>query len=268
MPKQTIFIVAIAALATACLLPVVLDIFVFGNDIPSNISNGEWASFLGGYIGAIVGAAISLIGICATIVHTKNENKKDRELQVRPHLQFKFQPREEYSQTRMVVGRLMYDCKPIDIEGIGWDKDGGAYGLVLIKNVGMGPAINFKLSNGPIDDEREHSIVLACTADRACDVNSLSPGEEGSIPIAIRCNFDLIPKDAILGEEPYKGVHPSYMQKYKSHDIALRIAYEDILGHRFAHKVNLFVQIGLIETPKGIWRHNAEIHLMNVEKTD
>ena len=35
------------------ILPLLLDWCIFNNDYPSNLTNGEWAGFLGGYIGAV-----------------------------------------------------------------------------------------------------------------------------------------------------------------------------------------------------------------------
>ncbi len=68
----------------------VVGYFLFGNNIPSNLDNGTWASFFGSYLGAIIGGLISLIGIGITILFTQNQNKEDRELQIRPYFDFMY----------------------------------------------------------------------------------------------------------------------------------------------------------------------------------
>ena len=70
------------------LLPIGIDKFIFINTYPSNIDNNAWASFLGSYLGSIIGGLFSLGGIFLTIRFTRNQNKQDRELQIRPYFDF------------------------------------------------------------------------------------------------------------------------------------------------------------------------------------
>lgn len=44
-------------------LPLFLDRFIVGNKISSNISNSEWIGFLGSYLGGVLGAGATIIGI-------------------------------------------------------------------------------------------------------------------------------------------------------------------------------------------------------------
>ena len=76
-PIMLIIIVLIVVIA----VPIAIDRFVFANNYPSAISNEAWASFLGSYIGAIIGGAVSLSGIALTIRFTRGQNRRDRELQ-------------------------------------------------------------------------------------------------------------------------------------------------------------------------------------------
>lgn len=46
MRKRDFIILLVLAIVT----PLLFDLFVFGNSIPSNISNESWAGFLGSYI--------------------------------------------------------------------------------------------------------------------------------------------------------------------------------------------------------------------------
>lgn len=41
-------------------IPVMVDKFIIGNNIQSNITNSDWVSFLGSYIGAILGGVFTL----------------------------------------------------------------------------------------------------------------------------------------------------------------------------------------------------------------
>lgn len=85
--KLVMFIFIVAIIIT--IIPVALDIFIFGNTIPSNISNETWAGFFGSYVGAIIGAVVTLVGIVITINFTKNENEKiRRDSQIREEMAF------------------------------------------------------------------------------------------------------------------------------------------------------------------------------------
>ena len=56
----------------ACLLiaiPLLIDVFIFGNAFPSNIDNQAWAGFLGSYLGGIA----TLVAVFITI---SDNNKK------------------------------------------------------------------------------------------------------------------------------------------------------------------------------------------------
>lgn len=72
-------ILLLAILAVLC--PLLLDWFIFGNNVPSSLTNGEWASFLGSYLGAVIGGGVSLTGIVMTIRFTKQENEIERSRQ-------------------------------------------------------------------------------------------------------------------------------------------------------------------------------------------
>ena len=60
-----LFIIAIVA-------PLLLDCLVFGNSIPSNISNEAWTGFLGSYIGGLC----TMAAVFITIKYYKDSDKK------------------------------------------------------------------------------------------------------------------------------------------------------------------------------------------------
>ena len=76
--KRSLIASILLSLIAIFLLPFVIDRFVIENNVPSNISNSDWVGFLGSYIGAIIGALVSLIGIAATIKYTNEQNRIDR----------------------------------------------------------------------------------------------------------------------------------------------------------------------------------------------
>lgn len=71
-------------------IPLVLEHFIFRNNVYSALTNGEWSSFLGSYIGGIVGGAGTLIAMYVTTKSTRkiqeenlNQLKEDRSLEDR-----------------------------------------------------------------------------------------------------------------------------------------------------------------------------------------
>ena len=80
----------IGSIIAVVALPLIIDWLIIGNSFPSNISNSDWVGFFGGYIGSIMGCFISLIGIIWTISFTREQNRADRELQIRPLFDIRF----------------------------------------------------------------------------------------------------------------------------------------------------------------------------------
>ena len=75
MKKTTIFIIILISLVLIIGLPLAIDWLIIGNGFPSNIENSDWVSFFGGYIGALIGAIVSLAGIISTIRYTNRIKK-------------------------------------------------------------------------------------------------------------------------------------------------------------------------------------------------
>lgn len=73
MKRWNILILIILSILLVFSIPLAVDWLIIANDVPSNISNSDWVSFLGGYIGAIIGGIVSLIGIGVTIRFTKQQ---------------------------------------------------------------------------------------------------------------------------------------------------------------------------------------------------
>lgn len=63
------------------IFPVIMDKWIIGNSIESNISNSDWVSFLGSYIGAILGGIFTFIGVKVTL-YNSDEKKKQKDMLV------------------------------------------------------------------------------------------------------------------------------------------------------------------------------------------
>ena len=62
----------IGFIALIIVVPLLIDLFIFGNAFPSNIDNQAWAGFLGSYLGGIA----TLVAVFITI---SDNNKKIEE---------------------------------------------------------------------------------------------------------------------------------------------------------------------------------------------
>ena len=238
IPKKVWWILGISVIAVF-LLPLAIDWFIIGNSFPSNISNSDWVSFFGGYIGALIGAVVSLIGIIITIRYTNEQNKKDRELQVRPYCAIRYVHDNKLRGTNKVIAELPIGCEPKD-------NNGPEYSSILyIKNIGLGPAIEFEFNIDDMNDGRDHYPILiqrdSDTSNRA--VNLLQPGEEAAFPIHIFFNFDKITENDFIdfGEEGlfrYTVKH-EVMQKYKNFNIVIHMKYHDMFNNTYYQKITL-----------------------------
>lgn len=239
MKKKTIFIIILISLMLIIGIPLAIDWLIIGNGFPSNIGNSDWVGFLGGYIGALIGAIISLVGIIITILYTNEQNKKDRELQVRPYCVIRYVHDDKLVGTNKIIAELPIGCEPRENNGSKYT------GIIYIKNIGLGSAVEFDIAVDEIDDGREHYLILmqrnADTSNRS--VNLLQPGEEAAFPIYIYFNFDKIKEaDFIdLGEsEMFRyTVKNEVMQKYKNFDIVIHIKYHDLFMNTYYQKITL-----------------------------
>ena len=239
MNKKIIFIIFVSLLVVI-LLPITIDWLIIGNNFPSNISNSDWVGFFGGYVGALLGAVVSLFGIIATIKYTNEQNKIDRELQVRPYCSIRYVHDDKIVGTNKVLAELPIGCEPEENDGP------VCVNILYIKNIGLGPAIEFKFSLDDIDDGRKHyPILMQQNAEISnCYVNLLQVGEEAALPIYIYFNFDPIEeKDFIdLGEqEPFRFViKPEIVGKYKNFEMVIHIKYSDMYQNQYSQKVTLY----------------------------
>lgn len=239
MKKWQIFIIVLLSIILVLGLPLVVDWLIIGNSFPSNIENSDWVSFFGGYIGSLIGAAVSLVGIIITIRYTNEQNKRDRELQVRPYCAIRYVHDNKLVGTNKIIAELPIGCEPRENNGPEY------LSILYIKNIGLGPAVEFEFEMDDIDDGREHYLILmqrnADTSNRS--VNLLQPGEEAALPIHIYFNFDKIAEEDFidLGESGLfrYAVKHEVMQKYKNFDITIHVKYHDMFKNQYYQKIIL-----------------------------
>lgn len=58
-------------------LPLFMEFFIWRNNFPSVIDNSDWCSFLGSYLGGIIGGFATLLAVRFTLLETKKEYYKD-----------------------------------------------------------------------------------------------------------------------------------------------------------------------------------------------
>lgn len=236
--KKKLIVLSIIVLVVIVLLPIAMDWIIVGNAIPSNVSNSDWVGFFGGYIGALIGAATSLGGIVITIRYTNQENKKDRELQVRPYCSLRYVPTKELTHGEKILGSYMIAFDPKENNGPFIN------GVLYIKNIGLGPAINFKIEVELCDNERKYNPVMFARTPEVLNsyVTLLQPGDEGTFTLHINQNFDKISKENIISYKELDGrteytISQKEHGKYKSFSSLVTITYSDMYENEFCQKI-------------------------------
>lgn len=216
-------------------LPLVLDWCVFANDVPSNITNGEWAGFLGGYIGAVLGGFFSLLGIAWTIHFTRKESKKDRELQIRPYMDIRYLDTEQFQFAKSWLGYVKINV---------WDESGGetkevGAGLLYLKNVGNGAATNINISAVAEGIDGNYNIKFT-NKNRKVTTNSISPQEETAMSIMVLNTRKAPSKEELIWDE--NGFADYDISKYVTPSnfvLKIKIEYSDLLTNRFEQEIVL-----------------------------
>lgn len=239
MKKKYIVLIIGISVAIVFTIPIIIDWLIIGNSITSNVSNSDWVGFLGGYIGSLIGSAVSLIGIIITIRYTSEQNKKDRELQIRPYCSIRYVHDDHIFGTDKIIGQLPIGCEPQENNGPRYT------GIIYIKNIGLGPAVEFNFNMDKIDDGRKHYQILmqrnSETANHA--TNLLQPGEEAALPLYIFFNFDPITEDDFYETDEDSlckyAVKANISWKYKNFDIIIHVKYHDMYQNTYYQKISL-----------------------------
>lgn len=241
--------VIIGSVIILVLLPLAIDWLIIGNNFPSNISNSDWVGFLGGYIGSIMGCVISLVGILWTINFTREQNRADRELQIRPYFDIKYRDTPTVMSPKLCLGDVRIDF-PGELE-----VSQTACGIIFIKNIGLGPAIDLDV-NVTVHGMAECNAVFT-TASLRTTTNSIQPNEEATIVVSIiHCNAD--PRtDGFL----------------ENFDFTVRLQFSNLLNDRFEQslkfRTSFYKVVPNYQAPNSELiapRFKGDIHLRNIGK--
>ena len=265
--KKRFVIYIILSVILILLLPIAMDWLIIGNSIPSNVANSDWVDFLGSYIGAILGAIVSLVGIIITIRYTNKQNWIERELQIRPYCTVRNVPKGKIAATTNLLGEIAFSYDSPE------ENKSNYHTIIYIKNIGLGPAVefNFELEHEEKDNQRKTYQMPVQrdlhTWNHLVDV--LQPGEEAALYMAIAFNFEEIEENDFLEMDddfPHKfTVKTEVMQKYKNYKMLLHVNYQDLYQNHFYQRLVLSVNMYVSESGnKREAEHGCDVNLIEV----
>lgn len=249
-----------------CMTPLALDYFIFGNSIPSNLLNREWASFLGGFIGAF----FSIIGVVVTIQFTSSQNKKDRELQIRPYFDIGFRSKDIYSGLTKSIGII-----PLQFSDGETKPEKNEFDITCslqLLNAGLGSAIeieyNYEIVNcdrslGPVLLNPENHIFSSCIqANEAAylfiylQTNCISQEIKNHQKIQTQVDHNDVIAEIIKGND---------IKNYGKIDIVITVFYKDILYNTFKQTITLQLDPSFsINDSKTLINYHYDICLVNI----
>lgn len=246
-----------SAIAVA-VVPLVIDWLIIGNGFPSNISNTDWVGFFGGYIGALIGSVISLLGILWTISFTREQNRADRELQIRPYLDIRYTPSINKISDRISwLGYVMineYDENGADLQEV-------ERGLLYLKNVGNGPTTNIDVLVS-VENIKVKYRARFTNQNTMVTSNSIRQGEESAISFIITNNRITPSKDDLTWNE--YGFADCNSVKFpipSSYNIVILLRYNDLLGNIFTQELRFNATYGMAYDKESGGKYHCDLHL-------
>ena len=260
MKKHHIYI-----LIGVCLIlttPIGIDKLIIGNSFPSNISNTEWVGFLGSYIGALIGGLISLIGIILTIRFTREQNRKDRELQIRPYMDITYYA--DFYKYKPVI----HDCLGfIRIETYANETNvSDKHGLIFlyIKNIGAGSAVNIEFDVIPTDLETKNQAYFTNMNWRVT-TNSLRPGENAWVSVEIWGNDKAPKSDELMWDKQHLPmIDYTKFRIPANFSIKAIMRYNDLLGNQFRQELLFHTSYMMSYEDNTEPKYKCDIHLEKV----
>lgn len=224
------------------LVPLAMDWLIIGNGFPSNIDNSDWVGFFGGYIGSIIGAIVSLAGIVITIRHTSKENRRDRELEIRPYCLVK--PIEEKNfNPHFERHSMSFRYDPNNEVSFANDDEIVSHSSYFeIANIGVGPAINCKicqdeyctyLPNRKVNNEYSNQVSCSCIA----------PNESLYIQFDVWYDDNLIERNC-KGKIDSEQIFTLSVEHYTQCDIPFSINYSDLIGTSYTQFFHISLSFG------------------------
>lgn len=238
--KRRLILILVFFLIVVVSIPLAMDHFIIGNNIPSNIPNEGWVSFFGSYFGGIIGAIASMCGIILTINYSIRQNKGDHALQVRPYCII------DYSTLKgaYLLGNINVECCEDNATSASSQK-----GYIKLKNIGLGPAIKITIDTS-IEAVTSDNYPISCSIskDESLDdiANTLQVDKDISLLVHLKANLQSITEDDVDiyttpdGSTKYS-LKEQVKNKYEGFDIIINIKYKDLLENTFSQKVLLNV---------------------------
>ena len=190
----------------ACLLiaiPLLIDVFIFGNAFPSNIDNQAWAGFLGSYLGGIA----TLVAVFITIsdnnkkIEIQRQSEKEqlaeqKKYAVRPYLDTRYMFFNE--ESKVGINDRVFDLKAGKVEKVRYgftstdeqcikmrqSVPNYIYLKYIIRNIGAGSAVDMKVS---VNDFSEK---ISIAKDETVTLFFLiSMGKEENVPFKIILDY-------------------------------------------------------------------------------
>lgn len=222
------------------LFPLLLDIFIFGNEVPSNLDNEAWASFLGSYIGGL----LSLVGIFITIRFTKYENDKDRTLMCIPIIQVMQCTEKRAEHTVFIDTNEEYiDCKRSESV------------VISFKNVGLGHLINGKICNMVYYPRRGGKV----EQNQEVNLGIFKRDEVLKLEFRFQLNID----DGLLGNIE-KDSNEIFNYCNYGGELKMQINGEHLDGQPYERNVQIRVSSQIIYDGS-MYKYEPTIHLFNIE---
>ena len=249
-------ILGISFIVLIIALPRIVDLLIFGNTIPSNISNESWAAFLGGYIGAILTGAITLIGIVITIRFTAAQNKRDKQLEISPYLSVSFSRFAQLTKAKKELDDILYSVTQDEMDTT------DLFGIVYIKNIGLGPIIECVVCNTRYNGKpfpRAYKIV---------DGENIDKGETFGITIGVFGLKNEIDNLELIEDERTHRKEPNLAKiRMNNDELSFTLIFSDLIGTKYQQIIKLTINNGI--TGKGKeWKYNHELMLTEVSKRE
>ena len=259
--KKRVWIYIVLSVVLVVALPFLIDWLIIGNNVPSNISNSDWVGFLGGYVGAIIGCVISLAGILWTINFTREQNRTDRELQIRPYFDIRYIPSiNRLTNKTSWLGYVMIN----EWDENDTDNQETERGLLYIKNVGNGPATNIDIAV-TVENIKVRYKAKFNNHNTKVTSNSVIQGGESAVSIIITNNRVAPSKeDLIWDEEGFASYNSAKFQIPSSYNFRIILRYNDLLGNMFSQELKFDVHYEMGYDRNNGGHYHCNLHLKEI----
>ncbi|KHD16016.1 hypothetical protein AWN73_09840 [Clostridium butyricum] len=236
------------------ILPLLINWTILDNKFPSNADNNAWIGFFGSYIGASIGAVITLSGVIITINFTRKESKEDRRLSIAPYLKYN------------MLEQTLQQKHDLDIFYCVDNENTKINTTILIKNIGLGPLINIKISDTYFNDECNNRTVIGMPG-------IIEKNEECLLLVDLRLRLESIPENEVI-EDKNEASESIFRfdvpDKYKNvgGQLKFKVSYNDLMNNYYEQNIEISVLISLqtnINSPTKWSYTKPELRMKKIE---